>query len=66
MPVPFFAAVWWIAGDRLWLRFGLSFLAIAVSLAILWRRFGGGFRDFFRSKGGTAGAAGGETAEGEA
>ena len=65
VPAPFFAAVWWIAGDRLWLRFGLSLLAIAISLAILWRRFGGGFLEFFRSKGGAAAAeaeaAGGET-----
>ena len=43
-----------LAGDRLWLRFGLSFVAIAISLAILWRRFGGGFLEFFRGKGGAA------------
>ncbi len=50
VPVPFFAAVWWIAGDRLWLRFGLSLVAVGISLAILWRRFGGDFFSFFRGK----------------
>ncbi len=56
VPVPFFAAVWWLAGDRLWLRFGLSLVAIAVSLAIFWRRFGGTFLTFFRG-GAAPGAA---------
>jgi PST family polysaccharide transporter len=48
VPVPFFAAAWLLAGEGLILRFGLSLVAIAVSLAILWRRFGGDFLGFFR------------------
>jgi O-antigen/teichoic acid export membrane protein len=54
VPVPFFAAVWFLATERPWLRFGLSLVAVAISLAIFWRRFGGDFRGFFRSKGGAA------------
>ncbi|MFQ5350063.1 MAG: hypothetical protein ACE5EG_06445, partial [Thermoanaerobaculia bacterium] len=50
VPVPFFAAAWWLAGDGQWARFALSLAAIAVSLAILWRRFGGGFLGFFRGE----------------
>ena len=49
LPVPFFAAAWWLAGDRPWLRFGLSLVAIGVCLVIFWRRFGGDFKRFFRS-----------------
>ncbi len=48
VPVPFFAAAWLLAGDGPWLRFALSLVAVAVSLALLWRKFGGGFFTFFR------------------
>ena len=48
VPVPFFAAAALLAGEATWLRFGLSLVAIAVSLAIMWRRFGGEFLGFFR------------------
>jgi O-antigen/teichoic acid export membrane protein len=51
VPLPFFAAAWWLADDGTWLRFALSLVATAVSLAILWRRFGGGFLAFFRGGG---------------
>ncbi len=54
VPVPFFAAAWLLAGEGIWLRFGLSLVAIAVSLAILWRRFGGDFLGFFRGGGRSA------------
>jgi PST family polysaccharide transporter len=53
VPVPFFVAAWLLAGGGLKTRFGLSLVAVAVSLALLWRRFGGGFITFFR--GGTGG-----------
>jgi len=50
LPVPFFAAAWFFAGPGLELRFGLSLAAVAVSLALLGRRFGAGFIAFFRAK----------------
>jgi O-antigen/teichoic acid export membrane protein len=56
VPLPFFAAAWLLAGAEPWLRFGLSLVAIAVSLALLWRRFGGGFLAFFRRESPALGA----------
>ena len=50
VPVPFFGAAWLLAGAGLELRFGLSLVAVAASLALLWRRFGGDFFAFFRNK----------------
>jgi O-antigen/teichoic acid export membrane protein len=58
VPVPFFAAAWLLSGEGPWLRFGLSLAAIAISLAILWRRFGGDFLSFFRGGGQPAQAPG--------
>ncbi len=48
LPVPLFVAVYFIAGDHLWLRFGLSLLVTGASLAIFGKRFGGDFVSFFR------------------
>ncbi len=48
LPVPLFAAVYLVAGDQLWLRFGLSLLAAVASLAVFGKRFGGEFVTFFR------------------
>lgn len=47
VPVLPFAAAWAIGGDRLWLRFGASLLALAAALAVYGWRFGGAFRRFF-------------------
>ena len=58
VPVPFFAAAWFLAGAGLKLRFGLSLLAIAVSLALFWRLFGSGFLTFFRAEDQAADAPG--------
>ena len=48
VPAPLFAVAYFAAGAHLWLRFGLSLLAAGVSLAVLGRRFGGDFVEFFR------------------
>lgn len=56
-PVLPFLAAYLIAGDRLWLRFGLSILAALVTAALYWRRFGHSFLAFFRSRTGEEGAA---------
>ncbi|MEZ5333532.1 MAG: oligosaccharide flippase family protein [Thermoanaerobaculia bacterium] len=45
--VPFVLA-WWIAGDRLWLRFGLCVGAALLCLAHSYRRFGHSFVAFLR------------------
>jgi len=49
VPLPLFALAWFAGGDDEWLRFGLSLLAVALSLAIYVRRFGRDFVAFFRA-----------------
>jgi len=48
LPLPLFALAWWVAGDHLWLRFGLSAVAGIASLIWFWWRFGSRFLAFFR------------------
>lgn len=48
VPVPLFAAVYFAAGDHLWWRFGLSLLALGLSLAVFGWRFGKHFVAFFK------------------
>ncbi|MEM7357254.1 MAG: hypothetical protein AAF657_40945, partial [Acidobacteriota bacterium] len=48
VPIPFFAAVYFAAGDRPILRFALSLLVVALSLGLVGRRFGGDFVRFFQ------------------
>ena len=48
VPIPFFAGAYWLAADRPVLRFALSLLSIGLSLAVVYRRYGGDFIAFFR------------------
>ncbi len=50
VPMPLFALAWWVAGDHLWLRFGLSAVAGIASLIWFWWRFGSRFQAFFRRR----------------
>lgn len=49
LPVPGFLAAALVAGDRPWLRFGLSLAAIALAGLLYYRRFGDQIRLFLRS-----------------
>ncbi|MCH7666504.1 MAG: oligosaccharide flippase family protein [Acidobacteria bacterium] len=51
-PVLPFLAAYLVAGDRLWLRFGLSILAAMVTAAFYWHKFGHSFLTFFRDRSG--------------
>lgn len=46
-PVVPFAAAWWLAGERRWLRFALCLIAAFVSLAWAWRRHRADLRGLF-------------------
>ena len=46
-PIPFFALAWWVGGENLWLRLGLSVAAGLASVAWFWWRFGSSFLNFF-------------------
>ncbi|MEE2777190.1 MAG: oligosaccharide flippase family protein [Acidobacteriota bacterium] len=48
VPIPLFAITFVLAGDRIWLRFGLSAAAALIVLGFYARRFGAPFREFFR------------------
>ena len=45
-PVLPFALAWWLGGDRLWLRFGVSLAALAAVFGFYAWRFGAAFRRF--------------------
>jgi O-antigen/teichoic acid export membrane protein len=47
-PVAPFALAWWLGGDRLWVRFALSLVAMASVFALYLWRFGAAFKSFFR------------------
>ena len=48
VPIPFFAAAYLLAADRPVLRFALSLVSVALSLAVVYRKYGGDFVTFFR------------------
>ncbi len=48
VPIPFFAAAYLLAADRPMLRFALSLVSVALSLAVVYRKYGGDFINFFR------------------
>ncbi len=48
VPVAPFAAAWWIGGDHLWLRFGISLVALGLVFGVYYARFGGAFRAFLK------------------
>ena len=48
VPVPFFAAAWFLSGDQVIVRLFLSLSCVALSLAIFIRRFGKDFKAFFK------------------
>ncbi len=48
VPLPFFAAAYGLSSDESVLRFVLSLLAGALSLAVVWQRYGSDFIRFFR------------------
>ena len=48
VPVLPFAAAWWLGGDRLWFRFGLSLVALATAFGVYALRFGADFRRFLK------------------
>ncbi len=48
VPIPFFAAAWLLAPGQPIPRFALSLVAIALSLAVVYRKYGGDFVTFFR------------------
>ncbi len=48
VPVLPFAAAWWLGGDQLWFRFGLSLVALAAVFGIYVMRFGADFRRFLK------------------
>jgi O-antigen/teichoic acid export membrane protein len=49
VPLPFFGLAWWVAGENLWLRLGLSLLAAGISTMIYQRRHQHEFRAFFQT-----------------
>ncbi len=49
VPAPFFAAAWLLGGQSEPGRLALSAVALAVTAALYWRRFGGQALEFFRS-----------------
>ena len=57
VPVPGFAAVFLLTGDRPVLRFALSLVVVAASMLLFGRRFGGDFIRFFRHPAPADGAA---------
>ncbi|QQR73529.1 MAG: oligosaccharide flippase family protein [Holophagales bacterium] len=48
VPLPLFAATWWLTPAGSWLRLLVSAAAALVCLAWSWRRFGSSFQTFFR------------------
>lgn len=51
LPLPLFAAAWWLTDGRPWLRLALSAVAAAGAFGLYVYRFGGSFRAFFRAAG---------------
>ena len=57
VPIPLFAAAYWLGGDALWLRFGLSVVAGGTSVAICLAKFGPTFLRYAREAKAEAGLA---------
>ena len=53
-PVVPFALAWWLGGERLWVRFAFSLVALGAVFGLYVWRFGAAFKSFFRKPASTA------------